>query len=193
MKTFVNLLPASFQRQIVIRRRIVQWSAVLVAGLTIGGLMRWRDVRIHDETSKRLDLLSREHQPTQTMLQQLVDMRRELDEMQQQENVAAELEYHRPALALLAILSDIGERTEGKLRITKLELTGLQTPPAGSQDGQGAPNVLLTGHSLDNQSIAQLVSGLNDSGFFSMVELVNSTEMEMEGGLLREYQVRCEL
>jgi Tfp pilus assembly protein PilN len=195
MKTFINLLPPSFQRQMVLRRRAVQWGAVLVGGLLVGGVVRWSDVRIHDKLVQRLDLLSREHQPTQKMLQQLVEMRQELDELQQQEQIAQELEHQRPALTLLGILTDIGERTSGSLRITKLELIGLQhstqvadTPTSDSSESQ----VVLTGESLDNQSIATLVSGLNESGYFTSVELLNSTELG-EDSNIREYQVRCKL
>jgi hypothetical protein len=52
---------------------------------------------------------------------------------------------------------------------------------------------LIAGLSLDNSSIAQLQSGLAESGFFSRVELVKSTELDGDNGALREYQVRCEL
>jgi hypothetical protein len=129
------------------------------------------------------------------MLRQLVDMRHELAELQQLEQVATELEHQRPALFLLGLLSEIGEQTGGKLRITKLELTGLQQfDPANRNDtaGAGGSGVLISGVSLDNQSVAKLQSGLWESAFFSEVELVKSTESGEEGRLMREYQLRCQ-
>jgi Tfp pilus assembly protein PilN len=195
MKTAINLLPLSLQRQLVARRRAYQWGVILAVGLLLGGIVRLGDVRAHQAKVERLDLLVREHEPTQRMLRQLVDMRHELAELQQLEQVATELEHQRPALFLLGLLSEIGEQTGGKLRITKLELTGLQQfDPANRNDtaGAGGSGVLISGVSLDNQSVAKLQSGLWESAFFSEVELVKSTESGEEGRLMREYQLRCQ-
>jgi hypothetical protein len=195
MKTAINLLPAFYQRQLVVRRRAFQWGIVLGVGLLLAAGVRWNDVRANHALSQRLELLTREHQPTQLMLKQLVNMRRELTELQQLEQTAEELEYQRPALSLLGALSDIGERTGGKLRITKLEITGLQQPTVANkldQPSTGGPGILLTGVSLDNPSVAKLVTGLGESGFFARTYLVKSTELGEEENSLREYQVRCE-
>jgi hypothetical protein len=195
MKTSINLLPASFQRQLMVRRRALQWTAILSAGLTIGGVIRWIDLREHDVLSQQLDLLAREHQPTQVMLQQLVDMRRELADLEQLEKIAQELEYQRPALSLLGIISAAGEATGGKLRVTGLELIGLQqesvADKSGTNDGTRS-GLTLTGVAIDNPSVAKLVSGLEASGFFRTVELVKSKVVDGNDSL-REYQVRCEL
>jgi hypothetical protein len=194
MKTAINLLPAAYQRQLVVRRRALQWSVVLGIGLVVGGVVRWIDVRESRDVAQRLELLSQEHAPTQTMLKQLVDMRRELDESQQLAVVAAELEYQRPVLSLLGILSEIGERTGGKLRVTKLDLTGLQQAPSSKTDQRGATSagILVSGVSLDNPSVAKLVTGLNDSGFFAHTYLVKSRELGEDTSALREYEVKCE-
>ena len=45
-------------------------------------------------------MLSREHQPTQTMLKQLVKMRQRLGNLQEQETIARELESQRNPLAI---------------------------------------------------------------------------------------------
>jgi hypothetical protein len=196
MKTSINLLPSSYQRQLLIRRRAVQWSAVMVSALVLSGMMRLSDVRHRAALSQQLDVLTREHEPTQQMLKQLVAMRAELKELEQLEHVARELEFQRPGLFLLGLLSQIGEQTGGRLRITKLELTGLQqsaTARRSETAGAAGPGALITGLSLDNPSIARLQSGLAESGFFSRVELVKSTELEEDKGSLREYQLRCEL
>jgi Tfp pilus assembly protein PilN len=196
VKKSINVLPGSYQRHLIARRRAMQWGAALAVGLVFSGLLRLSDARHVAELSHQLDMLTRENEPTQQMLKQLVAMRAELDELQHLEVVAQELEFQRPALYLLGLLSQIGEQTGGRLRITKLELSGLQeSDPARKKDTAGAPGpgVLITGLSLDNQSIAKLQSGLAESGFFSRVELVKSTELDEDNGALREYQVRCEL
>jgi hypothetical protein len=122
-------------------------------------------------------------------------MRRELEELQRLEQVAQQLEYQRPGLALLGILSEVGESTGGRLRVTKLEVTGLQSEQTAEKGSQGkdAASVVVTGVALDNQSVAKLESGLWESGLFARVELVKSSESSADGSTLREYQIRCEL
>ncbi|MEX2317157.1 MAG: PilN domain-containing protein [Pirellulales bacterium] len=195
MKTSINLLPASYQRQLVIRRRAYQWGAVLGVGLLIGAAVRWSDVRENYVIARRLELLTREHQPTQIMLKQLVDMRRELGELQQLAHIAQELEFQRPALSLIGLLSEIGEKAGGRLRVTRMDLTGLQQPgPDGKAEAPNATGsgVTLTGVSLDNPSVAKLVTGLDESGFFARTYLVKSKELGDEENSLREYEVRGE-
>jgi Tfp pilus assembly protein PilN len=196
MKTAINLLPAAYQRRLLVRRRAVQWGVVIGAVLVGGGVLRWNDERALDAAVQRLELLAREHQPTKRMLQELVVMRGQLDELQHYEQIAQELEQQRPVLSLLGILSAIAERTNGRLRITKLTLTGLQQPAsAGHPSGPEARggSAILTGLSQDNPAVAELIKGLEDSQFFSYVELLKLTDVEGEGGSLREYQIQCEL
>ncbi len=195
MKTSINLLPAVYQRQLIVRRRVTQWAAVLGVVLSVGAAVRWTDMDENRAIHQRLELLSREHAPTQIMLKQLVGMRRELDELQHLDRVAAELEYQRPALSLMGLLSDIGVGTNGKLRVTKLEVTGLQQPPAAGKVGDPAGSgrgLTVSGLSLDNPSVARLVTGLAESGFFARTFLVKSKEQSDDEGALREYEVRCE-
>jgi hypothetical protein len=168
--------------------------------LLVGAAVRWSDVRENYVIARRLELLTREHQPTQIMLKQLVDMRRELGELQQLAQIAEELEYQRPALSLIGILSEIGDKAGGKLRVTRLELTGLQQLSAGgktdmpvaSPAGATGAGVTLSGVSLDNPSVAKLVTGLDESGFFARTYLVKSKELGEENNSLREYEVRGE-
>ena len=49
---------------------------------------------------------------------------------------------------------------------------------------------MLSGVSLDNQPVADLLDGLQHSGIFSRVELLKLKERE--GMSLRDYEVRCE-
>jgi Tfp pilus assembly protein PilN len=166
-----------------------------LAVLVVGSAWHWYESREYALLAQQLEVLSREHAPTQTMLKQLVDMRQKLDELQQQETVAKELEHQRSALALLGAISKTAQRTKGRLRVTKLDLTDFQhTGPAGAAAPAGAvPNgLLLTGVSLDNPAVTELLDGLQDSGMFSHVELLTCKERENNADSLRDYEVRCE-
>lgn len=195
MKTMINLLPASYRRQLLARRRAIQWGSILCTVLVSGWVWHWYERREGVLLSQQLESLKREQAPTQTMLQQLVAMRQTLADLEQQEAVVKELEYQRNALTLLGVISSTARSTNGRLRVTKLELTNFQnTQPPAAATARSAPSsgLLLSGVSLDNPAVAELLDGLQDSGIFRRVELLTLRERE-EGTLsLRDYEVRCE-
>ena len=126
MRTMINILPASYRHQQMVRNRALQWTSIIGAVLIGGWVWHWLEMREHIHLTQRLDVLSREHAPTQTMLKQIVDMRQQLKELQQQEIVAKELETQRNALTLLGVISNAAQQAKGPLRITKLELSDFQ-------------------------------------------------------------------
>jgi hypothetical protein len=128
------------------------------------------------------------------MIRQLVDMRGRLEQLEQQEAVATELERQRGALTLLGVVSQTAQQTGGRLRLTKLELTNFQHLGAGGDvaaAGAGA-GLVLGGASLDNPAVGELLDGLQDSGIFSRVELLTLKERQDADASLRDYEIRCE-
>jgi hypothetical protein len=193
MKNRINLLPASYRRKQFLRRRIVQWSSILCGVLVGGWGWHWYELREGRALAQQLEVLERENAPTQRLFQQLVDMRAKLDQLQQQETVAGELERQRSALTLLGVVSKTAQQAGGRLRLTKLDLTNFQNAALADSIAAGGPGGLqLTGVSLDNPSVGELLDGLQDSGIFSRVELVVLKEREEGETSLRDYEVRCE-
>jgi hypothetical protein len=198
MRTAVNLLPRSFRIQQIFRRRVIQWASIISAVLVTAWGWHWHEMREERQLARQLDTLRREHAPTQRMLKQLVEMRQQLVDLQNQETVAKELDCQRNALTLLAVISDSAQKTKGRLRVTKLELTNFQgaqstgAVPAGTTPGAKPPGMLLSGVSLDNPAVAELIDGLDNSGVFSRVELTTLKEREDKDASLRDYEARCE-
>jgi hypothetical protein len=193
MRTMINILPASYRRQQILRSRCVQWTSIIVVALVTGWGWHWLEMHEYRQLSQQLDVLSREHAPTRTMLQHVVDMRKKLKELQVQETVAKELETQRNALKLLGVISKTAAKTEGRLRVTKLELTNFQNAGRIEKPTGAAPvagGLLLSGVSLDNQSVSDLHAGLQSAGIFSRVELLKLKERE--GASLRDYELRCQ-
>ena len=199
MRNMINLLPVSYRRQQVVRKRAIQWTSVVCAVVLIGWGWHWHERREVLALSQQLESLQREHAPTKTMLKQLVDMRHKLDELQQQETVARELEFHRNALTLLGVVSETAEATKGRVRVTNMELTGFQNMRVSHPDEvpnntqtENPDGLVVRGVSLDNPAVAELLDGLQDSGMFSRVELLELKEREEGEVSLRDYEVRCE-
>jgi Tfp pilus assembly protein PilN len=161
--------------------------------LSTGWCWYWVEMREQVRLTEELEVLSREHAPTQTMLKQVVDMRRQLKELQEREGVAKVLETQRNALTLLGVISKTTQQTKGHVRVTRMELTNFQElgggPKAGSPPRGG---LKLTGVSTDNPSVAELLDGLQHSGIFSHVELLKLKEREDKAVALRDYEVSCE-
>jgi hypothetical protein len=195
MKTTINLLPRSLRRQQIIRRRVTQWCCIIFTVLVAGWILHWSDLRAQETLAQRFEVLAREHQPTQLMLRQLVDMRRELQELQQQEAIAIELEQQRNALTLLGVISQTAKNSNDRLRVTELTLTNFQKRIVQdeSKSADGEPGSLhIRGVSLDNSAVPELLAGLQDSGIFRWVELVGLRERQGEANSLRDYEIRCD-
>jgi hypothetical protein len=194
MRTAINLLPMGFRRQQMVRLRAFQWASVVCAVVALGWGWHWLEQRTALELSQQLESLEREHAPTKTMLKQLVNMRHQLDELQQQENIAMELEYQRNVLALLAVISETAKSSQGRVRVTNFQVTGFQNMRAPKPDNgkeQTPDGVIVRGVSLDNSAVADLLAGLQDSGMFSHVEMAMKEHAEGDVSL-REYELRCE-
>jgi hypothetical protein len=194
MRNMINLLPQSFRRQQILRKRIIQWTTIISLVLVTGWGWHWWEMQEDRQLTQQLDTLSREHAPTRTMLKQLVDMRQQLVELQQQEAVAKELDCQRNALTLLGAVSDAVRKTKGRLRITKFDIDNFQGIPNSGDPALVAkpPGVLLDGVALDNPSVAEMLDGLQKSGIFSRVELMTLKEREDRDAALRDYEIKCE-
>ena len=193
MKTAINLLPQSFRRQQILRRRLMQWISIISVVLVSGWSWHWYEMREDRQLIQQLETLSREHAPTQTMLRELVDMRKQLKELEQQETVAKELDCQRNALTLLGVISDSAQKTKGRLRVTKFAVSNFQsTQNAVDSSATQAAGLSVGGVSLDNPSVAELLDGLKESGVFRKVELLTLKEREDKDAALRDYEIRCE-
>src|SRR5882757_9678773 len=131
MRTAINLLPHSFRRQQILGKRVMQWTSIISAVLVTGWGWHWYEMREDRQLTQQLETLSREHAPTQAMLKQLVEMRKQLKELEQQEAVAKELDCQRNALTLLGVVSDSAQKTKGRLRVTKFDISNFQNRQSG--------------------------------------------------------------
>ena len=69
MRTAINLLPQSFRRQQILRKRLVQWASIISAVLVTGWGWHWYEMREDRQLAQQLETLSREHGPTQSNAQ----------------------------------------------------------------------------------------------------------------------------
>ena len=95
-------------------------------------------------------------------------------------------------MTLLGVISDSAQKAKGRLRVTKFEITNFQGGQIGTDAAAKTPGVTVGGVTLDNMAVTELWNGLQNSGVFRKVELVNLKEREDKNTNLRDYEVRCE-
>jgi Tfp pilus assembly protein PilN len=196
MKTAINMLPQVYRRQNLARRRVVQWTVVLCAALSAIWAARWYKDREQRTLNQQLEAVAREGRPAQAMLGEITRMRHQIQQLQQHETIAQELEQQRQVIALLGAVSSAALQTDGRLRVLDCRVVDLQATDAaqvrGSQTGP-AGTVTLAGLALDSPTVAEFHDGLLQSGLFADVKLIKSNEMDEVGIPMHHYEVRCEL
>jgi cell division protein FtsB len=196
MKTAINLLPPVYRRQRLVRRRVIQWSAVLVVTLSAIGVAGWYKGHEYHTLQRQLAAVARAGQPAQAMLREITTMRAQIDKLQQYQTIAQELEQQRQVLALLGAVSQAARRTDGRLRVVDCRVDDLQATEVGGNPGEGTVHpgtVTLVGVALDSPTVAEFHDGLIRSGRFADVKLIKSNERNQLGPELFDYEVRCEL
>ena len=196
MKSAINLLPAVYRRQLMLRRRVVEWTTVTCVVLLAMWVARSYKLREYHALSQRLEAVAREGRLAQAMLTEITSMREQLQQLQHQEAIAKELEQHRPLLPVLGLVSQAAEQSGGQIRVTQFKILDLQTAHTNSRrrnnDSQlGA--LTLVGVSLDGPAVAEFHEALLRSGLFADVRFIKSNERD-EGNLaMYEYEIRCEM
>ncbi len=193
MRTAINLLPPSFRRQQILRKRLVQWASIISTVLVVGWAWHWYDLREGRQLAQQLETLAREHAPAQAMLKQLIEMRQQLKQLEEEEAVAKVLDCQRNALTVLGLVSESAQGAKGRLRVTKFNINNFQdAQPKVENSAVKAPELTLGGVALDNPAVTELFDRLQDSGIFRRVELLTLKQREDKNAALRDYEIRCE-
>lgn len=196
MRASINLLPVTFRRQLMMRRRLTQWCVVVCALVLVMWVARSYKLREYYVLGQQQEVLEREHRPLKAMVKEITHMRQQLEDLDQQEVIAKELDHQRNVLALLGAVSQIAEQSNGKLRLTDFQLVDLQSSPSGDRQqasGSHGGNFTLQGVSLDRPAVAELLDKLQHSGLFQSVELASLKERQEGQVSLQDFQVVCNL
>ena len=198
MKTAMNLLPPALRRERMLRRRAIQWGAVLCAVLVGTWCARWWKLREYHALNQQMEAVAREGRPAQVKLQEITVMRQQLRQLQQHEDVAKELQQQRHVLAVLGLISQAAQQSGGRLRVTEFKVADFQAPRAENQPTKEATQneggkVTLIGVSLDSPTVAEFHDTLERSGLFAEVKLIKSNARKENNTSLYDYEVNCEL
>lgn len=171
----INLVPQDEARRQAARQRDKQWAVIVLALLVsvIAGT-EFFTRRAAKEVQGEADLYQA----------QLAELTRKYQETVILERRQAELEAKLKTIEILErqrrgpvhVLDDLGDATPEKLWLTEMREAG------------GA--AVLSGRGLDNQTVALFMRNLEDSPYFSNVELVETKQVEEGKAKLKEFAIR---
>lgn len=171
----INLVPQDEARRQAARQRdqqvAVLVSVLLVAVIFVAEFFTRRDA---DEVDREASLYQAQLAELTKKYQQNVLLERKQKALESKLKTIDVLE--RQTRGPVRVLADLGEATPEKLWLTEMRETG------------GA--AVLSGRGLDNQTVAIFMQNLENSPYFSNVELVETKQVEDGKAKLKEFAIR---
>ena len=186
MSTHLNLMTDEDRRQQLLRGARRSWTRILLGTavvLAMCGTVQWWH---GTATSEELQSLEDRYAPIQTLKNQCIRMRTEINTMREAQQLTLRLVDTRPAVTLLGAISKAAANAGGRVFVDRLEL---QTDRA-SGDQRVA---VVSGYGNDNSAIAKFTEALRASSLFADVSLNSSASQTASNQQARSFQIECQL
>jgi hypothetical protein len=188
----MNLVPKSFQRKLLVRKRIRQWLLPCTVALGIS-------VAAVGEVGYRLRSLSVEAAKLDEKLQPMNEMSREADGVAARlkslvghESVLHEIAGVQRPISLLAVISQSAGGSNSRLQIRRLTIQQASTETTAAKEPKvSSTEITIHGVALDDADVAAFVQSLKSSQAFSTVELKSTTSTVVADVAVRQYDVCC--
>lgn len=211
MKTYVNLLPWSYRRGCLVRRRVRQWSigwgivALAVIAVWLEERSQWQAALAAVESQEQ------RYDEVRALRGEIARLTAQKKGLGSQQDLVGKLQQAPPPLLPVALVSASAQKCEGRVAVRRLtydEHAASQNaataqasaqPMAQTAGAIPAPSVreparlTLEGIGADNVAVAEFVVGLRESGAFGRVDLKSAAATASGAGNLTSYQVECGL
>jgi hypothetical protein len=200
----VNLLPAKLQQRLLIRRRVAQWTVVwagcALAAVSFCGL-RFRTLRAQHAAHNAKQL---ECQPVRAIVDDSDALEQTLAAADARYAELCRLMPDDSALAVLGVVSQAAQRTNGSLRIEHVQF--LEPEQLGPQATPTAPqpptttaaaavrengSLSLAGTAKDDLTVALFVDTLRQTRAIRHVELKASSQFATADKEGRRFEIVC--
>jgi hypothetical protein len=190
MKPSVNLLPRPFQQQQRIRVICRGWIAIWAVTTLLALILVWRQSQSCADALNQRRQLDAEFAPVQKARQDTRQLRRRLDVLRRQTEVAWSLADQQPVLSLLGAVSIATASTGQQAAVLHLIY---QNPESASESAKGGPQVTIQGYSRDHLGIAQFMSELTRLDLFDNVDLDSAASVSQPHATdgFQTYTIRC--
>jgi hypothetical protein len=189
MKTYINLLPGSYRRRTLIRRRVAQWSVAWGLGLTVAISLGSAQYQRYQEALQVMMAHERAYAPLQYLKDETAKTQAQLNGLGAQESVLEQLHDDRPPLGVVGLVSRSARQCDGRIRVDQLTVKhDLKT----SKNDKSPGTLSLRGTGLDNLAVAKFVVALRSTGAFAQVDLKSSVGNKTDGEQERAFLVECQ-
>jgi len=194
---YVNLLPHSFQRDLILRQSLMTWSliwaTVAVAMLLLCGF-EFATVLYQQNLLAEVDA---QGEPIRQLQKQVGQTEQQLAAAKSEQDRLDDLLTDHRALAALAIVSRAVKGAEGRVQILTLQFHCPHTFPTLQTEKKPLPTnqgfIQLQGVAADDAAIAALVDALRHVPLIVEAELKSSSHLSVAGAEERKFEIVCKL
>lgn len=185
MKTYINLLPMSYRRGQLIRRRLKQWCVLWLLAALATVLLGWTQWSQYQASATKLESLRIRYEPIDAMKGDVARLQEIIDSLQRREALALSLADERSMLGLVGLLSQARQACDGRISIANLSLQ--------RNEGSDSTNSVLTfsGVAEDDQAVAQFAGELRAANAFLSVDLKSTANQTVADIEARTYTMEC--
>jgi hypothetical protein len=193
---YVNLLPFSFQRKLLVHRLMRKWSATWLICLVSVGLydgFRYCEVSRKQGEVERADLSCVE---TRAIVASNIESEAKLTQLEAQRAQLARLDPDKDALATLLIISQAIEAAGGRAQVEDLQFHKPKTfgAPKASELKSLPPHagtITVRGVAADDEAVAALIDSIGGVRVIQKVELRSTSTFEANGVESRRFEIVC--
>jgi hypothetical protein len=186
MKTSLNLMTDEDRRQQFVHGSKRLWIRILSTSLALMVLVaaaQWWQGRA---TGSQLRLLQERYTPLQTLKDECIRMRTEINAMRDTQQLTLRLVDTRPTVTLLGAISAAAATTNGEVYVEQLDLQHAESTTAQR-------TALVIGKGKDHTSIARFTAALRESDLFADVTLSSSDTSDALEEQARSFRIECQL
>jgi type IV pilus assembly protein PilN len=174
----INLLPIREERRKADLRQFgLVLAATLVGGIVIVSLYHAKLSRDVSEAKANVASTQQQIDQFKPQLKQVEEYRKTKAEIEKKLEVIERLDASRSGP--VHVFDELAAHAPPRLWLTKLDAHG--------------GKITITGMSLDNELVALFLTALNESAYFSDVELRETTAKELSGFKLNEFELTARL
>ena len=169
MKHNLNLMSERARKQEQIRNCVRTWLRILsvvVVVLTVFGLFDYRDCRLKATDH---ELAEAEYEPTLQIKRENVRLRKEIEAIEQEEQLLLALSKEQPVISLLGLVTETVAKHEGDVYLQQLEIE--RTPLALEEQDLSTLRFAIQGMAKESVLATQFADSLREIGFFAEVQL----------------------
>jgi hypothetical protein len=215
MKTNVNLLPWTFRRDRLLRRRLRQWSCAWALGAAVLAGGWWIEWSACHAVLAEVAGKEQNYEAVKQLRGDIAKLTALQRGLGNQQNLLGALQAAPPPLLVVALVSQSAQHCQGRVMVRQLVYQHgstrpgagafqaavqaapvVPTPPGAAQGAASAgprasASLTLRGIGADNLAVAEFVVGLREAGVFERVDLKSAAESESTRSHTTVYQVEC--